>query len=151
MLQTIIILNNSNRTVMGHFKYQLPIPNTHQFTHLSPEAHTSLVQLPARELRPPLTAQGHWSLPCPEGPVLLLGPLGPANSRSRAGQAEPGRAGRWIAPPNKRRPGAGRVGGSRLQHPAVGWGWAGPTATALARTPSAPAAWPALPRACDPD
>lgn len=63
---------------MGHFKYQLPIPNTHQFTHLSPEAHTPLVQLPARELRPPpLTAQGRWSLPCPEGPVLLLGPLGP--------------------------------------------------------------------------
>lgn len=148
MLRTIITLrNNSNWTVMGHFKYQLPIPNTHQFTHLSPEAHTPLVQLPSpRPATPPLTAQGRWPLPCPEGQVLLLGPLGTANSRARAGQAE-----RWIAPPNKRRPGAGRVGGSRLQQPALGWECTGPTATALARTPSAPAARPALPRACDPD
>lgn len=80
---------------------QIPTPHSYHspvHTSISRSPHTTC---PTSSLRPAslLTAQGRWPLPCwplpcPEGPVLLLGPLGPANSRARAGQAEPGRAGR---------------------------------------------------------
>lgn len=60
---------------MGHFKNQLRIPNTHQFTsqHPPPGTHTRhlSVQLPAQDLRSP-AAQGRRPLACAAGPVLLL-------------------------------------------------------------------------------
>lgn len=78
---------------MGHFKNQLPTPNTHQFTsqHPPPGAHTPLVcptssprpGLP-RSTRPPATCLHGWARPPP-------GARGPASPRARAGQAEPRR------------------------------------------------------------
>lgn len=122
MLRTIIILrNNSNRTVMGHFKYQLPIPNTHQFTHLSPEAHTPLVQLPARELRPrsQLKTAGHfparksqsscWGRWVPQTPGQGLrrpsqaGLGGEMHLQTKGGRAQAV----WVGPGCSTRPSAG--------------------------------------------
>lgn len=78
---------------MGHFKNQLPTPNTHQFTsqHPPPGAHTPLVcptssprpGLP-RSTRPPATCLHGWASPPP-------GARGPASPRARAGRAEPRR------------------------------------------------------------
>lgn len=125
MLRTIITLrNNSNWTVMGRFKYQLPIPNTHQFTHLSPEAHTPLVQLPSpRPASPPsqLKAAGHF--PARRGKASSWGRWVPQTrgqglgGRSRAGlggelhlQTKGGRAPAvWVGPGCSSRPSAGNA------------------------------------------
>lgn len=149
MLRTIITLrNNSNWTVMGHFKYKLPIPNTHQFTHLSPEAHTPLVQLPSPRPKSPsqLKAAGHF--PARRGQSSSQSRWVPQTPGQGLGRRSGAGLGGELHLQTKGGRAPARVGGSRLQQPAPGWGCTGPTATALARTPSAPMAWPASTATC---
>lgn len=96
---------------MGHFKYQLPIPNTHQFTHLSPEAHTPLVQLPSprpASSPPPsqLKAAGQLATSLPGG---ASPPPGAAGYRKLQGKGWAGGAGQgWAVNCTSKQKEAGR-------------------------------------------
>lgn len=123
---------NSNWNVMGHFKNQLPIPNTHD-TRSPLNAHATLVcptssrrLASPRRTGPPATCPCGWASPPPPPPP---GARDPANPRARARRAEPGGRQGWAVNCTSKQKEAGRrprgwVRAATSAGPRLGMRWA---------------------------